>query len=73
MTGTTFYGVCKGTTKAGTSCRHRSVYANGYCRQHGGDSTAYDKARFEYTKAKALARSRRFFARIKRYMSATEK
>jgi hypothetical protein len=42
--GYTFAGICKGTTKAGTPCQHFTVYANGYCRQHGGDSTEFMKA-----------------------------
>jgi hypothetical protein len=25
---------CKGTTKAGTRCKHRTSIANGYCYQH---------------------------------------
>lgn len=37
----TFYGTCTGKTKKGTPCRHTSVYANGRCKQHGGDSSAY--------------------------------
>lgn len=37
----TFYGTCLGKTKKGTPCRHTTVYANGYCKQHGGDSTEY--------------------------------
>lgn len=28
---------CKGTTKTGTRCRHRTSIANGYCFQHNPD------------------------------------
>jgi hypothetical protein len=50
----TFLGRCKGTTKAGTQCGHKSVFANGYCRQHGGDSSKFERERFERIKQKAL-------------------
>lgn len=52
----TFAGRCKGTTKAGTPCRHTSVFANGYCRQHGGDSTEFERERLERIKQKAIKR-----------------
>jgi len=52
----TFAGRCKGTTKAGTQCRHVIVYANGYCKQHGGDSTEFERERFERMKQKAIKR-----------------
>lgn len=39
--GPTFWGLCKGTTKAGLPCKRTVVYANGYCRAHGGDSSEY--------------------------------
>jgi hypothetical protein len=35
----TYHGVCKGTTKAGKPCGQSSVYGNGLCRHHGGDTT----------------------------------
>lgn len=60
----TFAGNCKGTSKAGTPCRHIVVYANGYCRQHGGDSTEYERARIEQIKAKVLRRHARWKRRI---------
>ncbi|WPR70864.1 DUF5763 domain-containing protein [Flavobacterium sp. NG2] len=28
---------CRGTTKAGTRCKHRTSIANGYCFQHNPD------------------------------------
>ena len=43
----TFNGMCRGTTKAGKQCQHRSVYANGLCKQHGGDSTEFMQEHFE--------------------------
>ena len=52
--GYTFAGVCKGVTKAGTSCRRTVVFANGYCRAHGGDSTKFMRERLANIKAKAL-------------------
>jgi hypothetical protein len=55
-----FNGRCKGTTKAGTQCKHIVVFANGFCRQHGGDSTEYERERMEGIKQKALARSRKW-------------
>ena len=62
----TFWGACKGTTKAGTRCRRTIVYANGYCRAHGGDSTEFMRERFEKIKAKALRRLRRWERRAAR-------
>lgn len=64
--GYTFAGVCKAVTKAGTPCRHIVVYANGYCRQHGGDSSEFMRERFEKIKAKALRRLRRWKKRAAR-------
>lgn len=61
--GYTFFGTCKGTTKAGTPCKHIVVYANGNCRQHGGDSTEFMRERFEKIKAKALRRAKRWMKR----------
>lgn len=60
----TFAGLCKGTTKAGTRCKHIVVYANGYCRQHGGDSTAFMAERFTAIKAKALRRVERWNRKV---------
>ena len=62
--GYTFAGHCKGTTKAGTRCRHRAVYANGYCRQHGGDSSEFMRQRLKKIKAKALRRHAKWKKRI---------
>lgn len=64
--GYTFWGTCKGTTKAGTPCRRTVVYANGYCQQHGGDSTEFMRERFEKIKAKALRCLRRWEKRAAR-------
>ena len=58
--GYTFAGVCKGTTKAGTPCQRIVVYANGYCRAHGGDSTEFMRERLANIKAKALRRLRQW-------------
>jgi len=60
--GYTFWGTCKGTTKAGTRCKRIVVYANGCCQAHGGDSTEYMKWNFDRQKAKALRR----FAKLQR-------
>lgn len=56
----TFAGQCKGTTKAGTPCRHIVVFANGFCKQHGGDSTEFERERLEQIKKKALRRIKRW-------------
>ena len=58
----TFNGVCKGTTKAGNRCKHRVVFANGYCKQHGGDSTEFVR---EKTR-RLVAKLKRRIARLKR-------
>ena len=57
--GYTFFGECKGTTKAGTPCKRFIVYANGYCRSHGGSSIEYMRERLEKIRAKAVRRARR--------------
>ena len=62
----TFAGHCNGTTKAGKRCQHRTIYANGFCKQHGGDSTEFMKERMQKIKAKALARHGRFMRRLER-------
>jgi hypothetical protein len=49
----TFWGTCKGTTKAGAPCQRTVVYGNGFCQAHGGDSTEFMRERFEKIKAKA--------------------
>lgn len=56
----TFSGRCKGTTKAGTQCRHIVVFANGFCKQHGGDSTEFERERLERIREKALRRIRKW-------------
>ena len=58
--GYTFTGVCKGVTKAGTTCRHIVVFANGFCRQHGGDSTEYMRERLDRIRQKALRRMKKW-------------
>lgn len=58
--GYTFAGHCKGITKAGTRCRRTVVFANGYCKQHGGDSSAFMRERMAKIKAKALRRHARW-------------
>lgn len=35
----TYHGICKGKTKTGKPCGQRSVYGNGLCRLHGGETT----------------------------------
>ena len=57
--GYTFNGICKGTTKAGTPCKHRVVFANGFCKQHGGDSTEFMRGRVRKLVAKSQARLKR--------------
>ena len=64
--GYTFAGICKGTTKAGTRCKHIVVYANGYCRQHGGDSTEFMRERVRRLVAKSRARTERLKRRLRR-------
>lgn len=64
--GYTFAGVCKGITKAGTRCRHTVVFANGFCRQHGGDSTEFMRERVRRMVAKSRARTERLKRRLRR-------
>jgi hypothetical protein len=66
--GYTFAGNCRGTTKAGEPCQHRSVYANGLCRQHGGDSSAFMAERIRKIVAKSRARTARRKRRLQRLM-----
>ena len=63
--GYTFAGQCKGTTKEGKACGQLSVYANGYCRHHGGDSSEDMKRRVE----KMIRKSQARIKRIRRRMS----
>lgn len=65
--GYTFAGTCKGTTKAGTRCRHTVVFANGYCKQHGGDSSEYMRERVR----RIVAKAKRRHARWKKRMEAS--
>jgi hypothetical protein len=62
----TFFGQCLGTTKAGTPCRHVTVYANGYCRQHGGDSTEFERQRLEHIRQKAMRRHKRWRRKLQK-------
>ena len=62
--GYTFAGHCKGITKAGTRCRRIVVFANGYCRQHGGSSAKFMRKRIEKIRARALRRHTRWKKRI---------
>lgn len=64
--GYTFLGTCKGTTKAGARCKHIVVYANGYCRQHGGDSSKYMRQLARRLAAKSRARTERLKRRLRR-------
>ena len=56
----TFSGRCKGITKPGTQCGDTVVYANGLCKQHGGDSTEHERERLERMKQKALKSFRKW-------------
>lgn len=69
----TFAGICNGTTKAGTPCRHIVVYANGFCKQHGGDSTEFMRERVRRLVAKSRARTERLKRRLRRYRAAENK
>lgn len=62
--GFTFAGVCKGTTKAGTRCRHLVVYANGFCRAHGGDSAEYMRERLDRIQKKMQRRMEKWRRRL---------
>ena len=66
--GYTFWGTCKGSTKAGSPCKRTIVYANSFCYWHGGDSSEFMRERFEKIKAKALRRVRRQQRRIERLL-----
>ena len=63
----TFYGKCSGKTKRGAPCRHTSVYANGRCKQHGGDSTAYMLAVRDRLAEKNRRRIERWRRKMKRH------
>ena len=60
----TFAGICQGTTKAGTRCRRIVVYANGFCKAHGGDSTEYMKFNIERILRKSRGRMKRLQRRM---------
>lgn len=62
----TFFGFCKGKTKAGEPCKRTVVFANGFCKHHGGDSTKYMQWNFERQKIKALRQAARFERRLNR-------
>lgn len=63
--GYTFSGNCKGTTKSGKPCGQKSIYANGYCRHHGGDSTEFMRERIKQIVAKRRARLEKFKRRVR--------
>lgn len=63
----TFSGICKSTTKAGTPCKHRVIFANGFCKQHGGDSTEFMRERVRQLVAKSYARIKRLKRRLQGY------
>ena len=62
--GHTFWGICKGTTKAGTPCKRMVIYANGYCQAHGGDSTEYMRERAGRIAEKSQRRFRRLLKKL---------
>jgi hypothetical protein len=64
MSDYTFRGLCKGTTKAGMPCKRTVVFANGYCKAHGGDSTEYMRLNFQRQLEKAKRRAERFTRRL---------
>ena len=64
--GFTFNGTCKGVTKRGTACQRRTVYANGFCGQHGGDSSEFMNQRVRRLRAKTLARMERLKRKLRR-------
>ncbi|OAI51717.1 hypothetical protein AYO46_07510 [Betaproteobacteria bacterium SCGC AG-212-J23] len=37
---TTFFGKCKGITKAGLPCRRSIIFSNELCKAHGGKNSA---------------------------------
>ena len=65
----TFSGKCAGKTKTGKPCGQRSIYANGYCRHHGGNSTEYMIQHREYL----LEKHRRRTARLLRKLGMAER
>lgn len=67
MGGTTFSGICAGTTKAGKRCRRVVIYANGFCKSHGGDSTDYDRERAKHLAKKWLRKHERWEKRIRAF------
>jgi hypothetical protein len=70
--GYTFWGMCKGVTKAGTACKRQIVYANGYCQAHGGDSSKFMRERLEKIRAKAIRRARRWQRKMQKLLRTAE-
>lgn len=66
----TFAGVCKGTTKVGTPCRRIVVYANGFCKAHGGSSAEYMRQRIQQIKQKAQRRAAKFRRKLAKLLRA---
>ena len=66
----TFNGICKGITKAGQPCKRRVVFANGFCKAHGGDSTEYMRLNFERQIEKSKRRTKRLSRLVERWRKA---
>lgn len=64
----TYWGTCKGKTKKGQLCRHTVIFANGFCKQHGGATPPeYAKELLERERARLLMVAERFNKRIDRW------
>lgn len=59
----TYWGVCKGKTKAGEPCGQSSVYGNGFCRHHGGVTS---QAEIDSYRQRAIQKAERRAARLER-------
>lgn len=63
MAGRLHFGGCNGTTKRGTPCRCREVFANGFCKFHGGEGESPFEFRKRLTIGKMQKRLRHFIAK----------
>lgn len=63
----TFSGICKGLTKSGKPCGQKSIYLNGYCRHHGGETPqSYIDAQIERIREKEARRTARLERKLRR-------
>lgn len=64
----TISGKCNGITKAGLPCKHRVIFANGFCKQHGGKNPPEVlTARLERMRQKCLRQAERWNRKLKKW------